>query len=160
MYKINPKLDLVLERTADVTPEQVWKALTTPEILMKWFCPRPWKVIRAEIDARPGGIFLTEMAGPNGESHGGAQAGCYLEVVPNRKLVWTSALGPDFRPKPRLESAEQFSITAMILIEPQGKGIKYTAIAKHADEASRKAHEQMGFEQGWGIAFDQMIEIL
>ncbi len=159
MLKINPKLDLVLERTTDVAPEKIWKALTNPEELKKWFCPRPWKVVRAEIDARPGGIFLTEMQGPNGEAPG-AEAGCYLEVVPNRKLVWTSALGPGFRPNPRTPSPEQFQMSAIIMLEPHGKGTKYTAIALHSDEASRTAHEQMGFEQGWGIAFDQMVELI
>jgi len=28
-----------------------------------------------------------------------ADPGCYLEVVPHRKLVWTDALGPGYRPK-------------------------------------------------------------
>jgi uncharacterized protein YndB with AHSA1/START domain len=40
-YTINPKLDIVLERHADVKPELVWKAWTTPNHLMKWFTPAP-----------------------------------------------------------------------------------------------------------------------
>src|SRR5206468_371676 len=38
-----PGLDLVLERVVDVPREQVWRAWTTPEHLMKWFTPVPWK---------------------------------------------------------------------------------------------------------------------
>lgn len=49
---IDPKLDLVLERVLDLTPEQVWKGWTTPEILTKWFCPEPWKTIEAEVDLK------------------------------------------------------------------------------------------------------------
>jgi uncharacterized protein YndB with AHSA1/START domain len=159
MHKIDPKLDLVLERTADVKPEQIFKALIDAEALKQWFCPRPWRVVRAEVDPQPGGIFLTEMQGPNGETGGVSEAGCFLEVIPNKKVVWTSALGPGYRP---LKSADPvgFQMTAVILIEPNGEGSKYTAIAVHADEASRKTHEQMGFHQGWGIAFDQMIEYI
>ena len=34
--KIDPSLDLVLERTVDISPALVWKAWTTPEHLEKW----------------------------------------------------------------------------------------------------------------------------
>jgi uncharacterized protein YndB with AHSA1/START domain len=155
----NPKLDLVLERTANVSPAQVWKALTDSQELMKWFCPRPWKVVRAEIDARPGGVFMTEMQGPNGESPG-AQSGCYLEVIPNKKLVWTSALGPDYRPNPPPQGDHGFQMTAVIELESHAGGTKYKATVKHADEKSRSVHDQMGFQQGWGAAFDQMVELI
>lgn len=160
MQKLDSKLDLVMEKITDVAPEKIWKALTQPELLKQWFCPRPWKVVHAEIDLRPGGLFLTDMRGPNDENPGGPNIGCYLEVIPNRKLSWTSGLGPDFRPVASSKGEHDFPITAVITLEPHGAGTKYTAIAMHRDEASRKVHEQMGFEQGWGIAFDQMIELL
>jgi hypothetical protein len=38
------------------------------------------------------------MQGPEGPPMPGI--GCYLEVVPQRKLVWTNALLPGFRPAP------------------------------------------------------------
>ena len=56
-YKIDPKLDLVLERVVDVPPELVWRAWTEPKHLMPWFTPAPWKTVDCEIDLRPGGIF-------------------------------------------------------------------------------------------------------
>lgn len=159
MTSKNEKLDLILERTTDISPEKIWRALTEPELLKQWFCPLPWKVVRAEIEARPGGIFLTEMQGPNGEAPG-AEAGCFLEVVPPRKLVWTSALGPGFQPV-SLTSPEQFHMSVVIQLEPQANGgTKYTATVLHSDEKSRKAHEEMGFHAGWGAAYDQMIELL
>ena len=60
-YKIDPKLDLILEREIDVPPELVWRAWTEPQHLMKWFTPAPWKTVECEIDLRPGGIFRTVM---------------------------------------------------------------------------------------------------
>jgi uncharacterized protein YndB with AHSA1/START domain len=41
-HKLDPKLDLVLERVVDVPPRLVWAAWTRPEHLKKWFTPAPW----------------------------------------------------------------------------------------------------------------------
>jgi uncharacterized protein YndB with AHSA1/START domain len=90
----NSELDLVLERVVDVPRELVWAAWTRPEHIKKWFTPAPWTTVDCEIDLRPGGIFRTVMRSPEGQEHSGA--GCYLEIVPNEKLVWTSALGPGY----------------------------------------------------------------
>jgi len=155
-HKIDPKLDLVLERVVDVPREKIWAAWTTPESLKPWFCPKPWEVVDCEIDLRPGGLFKTTMRSPEGEEF--PNVGCYLEIVKNEKLVWTSALQPGFRPAPQIESGFDMPFTAMILLEAHGSGTKYTAIGIHGTEESRKKHEEMGFEQGWGICLDQLVE--
>jgi uncharacterized protein YndB with AHSA1/START domain len=154
-YQPNPKLDLILERIVDVPKELVWKAWTQPEHIKKWFTPKPWQTIDCEIDLRPGGIFQTTMRSPEGQEYP-PNAGCYLEVIEHEKLVWTSALGPGFRPVS--PPAEGFHMSAMILLESHGAGTKYTAIAIHSDEESREKHESMGFYDGWGTALDQLVE--
>ena len=152
---IDPKLDLVLERTVDVKPELVWAAWTRPEHLKHWFTPAPWKTIDCEIDLRPGGMFRTVMQSPEGEEFPGV--GCYLDVVENERLVWTSALEPSFRPSAKSADDEMF-FTAVVTIEPEGEGTKYTAMAIHRNEEDRKKHEDMGFHDGWGKALDQLVE--
>ena len=149
VLKPDPKLDLVLERVVDVPRELVWAAWTRPEHLRKWFTPAPWTVADCEIDLRPGGIFRTVMRSPEGKEF--PNIGCYLEVVPNERLVWTDALLPGYRP------AENPFMTAIITLESQGKGTRYTAVAIHRDDAGRKKHEDMGFYQGWGKALDQLV---
>jgi uncharacterized protein YndB with AHSA1/START domain len=152
----DPELDLVLERIVDVSPELVWKAWTEPQHLEKWFTPRPWTTVACEIDLRPGGIFRTVMRSPEGKDF--PNLGCYLEIVPNRKLVWTDVLEPGFRPT-RHEPGPNcpFRFTAVILLEPHRNGTKYTAIAMHGDAESRKKHDGMGFQDGWGKALDQLV---
>jgi uncharacterized protein YndB with AHSA1/START domain len=149
-YTPDPKLDLVLERVVDVPPEKVWAAWTQPEHLVKWFTPRPWSTVDCEVDLRPGGIFRFVMRSPEGEDHD--NVGCCLEVVENERLVWTDALAPGWRPK-----SEPF-MTAVIMMEPHGKGTRYTAIAIHKDEDTRAKHEEMGFHDGWSKALDQLVE--
>jgi uncharacterized protein YndB with AHSA1/START domain len=51
----------------------------------------------------------------------------------------------------------QFFFTATISLATHGGGTKYTATVRHADEAGCKQHADMGFEQGWGVALDQLI---
>jgi uncharacterized protein YndB with AHSA1/START domain len=154
------KLDLVLERVVDVPRELVWAAWTKPEHIMKWFTPAPWTTVDCEIDLRPGGIFRTVMRSPEGQDF--PNVGCYLEIVPNEKLVFTSALGPGYRPIIRAAdtgSCEDLYFTAIVTLEAQGNRTKYTAIAIHGDEASSKKHEEMGFYQGWGAALDQLVAL-
>ena len=99
---------------------------------------------------RPGGAFWTVMRGPEGEEHAGAA--CYLEVVENRRLVWTDALEPGYRP-----SGSPF-FTAVIEMEPDGNGgTRYRATAIHATEEARRQHEEMGFHDGWGTVLDQLV---
>jgi len=152
---IDPNLDLVLERIVDVSPELVWMAWTQPEHLKKWFTPAPWTTVDCEIDLRPGGVFRTVMRSPEGQDF--PNLGCYLEIIPQRKLVWTDALEAGFRPS-RQGPSVPFHFTATILLEPHGKGTKYTAIVMHQDEESRKKHEAMGFHAGWGKVLEQLVE--
>nr|WP_295902352.1 SRPBCC family protein [uncultured Bdellovibrio sp.] len=156
---IDPKLDLVLNRELNISPEAAWRGWTTPELICKWFCPEPWKVTEAQIDLRPGGLFRTVMQSPEGQQF--PNVGCILQVEPNRKLVWTDALLPDFRPVATPQSGAGLNFTAFILLEPLPNGrTKYTAICKHKDEADRKKHEEMGFHEGWGICADQLEKLM
>lgn len=151
-FVINPELDLVLERVVDVPRELVWRVWTQPEHLMKWFAPLPWTTVACEIDLRPGGKFYTVMRSPEGQEF--PNAGCYLEVVPNERLVFTDALAPGYRP------TENPFFTAVVTLEPHGNGTKYTAIAIHRNPEGRKQHEEMGFHEGWGQCFDQLVAVV
>ena len=147
--KPDPKLDLVLERTLDVPRELVWTALTKAEHLSQWFAPKPWTIADCEIDLRPGGVIRFVLRSPEGQEF--PNIGCYLDIVPNERLVWTDALLPGYRP------SESPFFTAVLTLEPQGSGTRYRAIAVHRDEAGRKKHEEMGFHEGWGTVADQMV---
>jgi uncharacterized protein YndB with AHSA1/START domain len=149
-HAFNPETDLVLERTLDVPPHLIWAAWTQPEHLKKWFAPKPWTITHCEIDLRPGGMCSTTMRSPEGQEF--PNLGCYLEIVENKKLVFTDALLPGFRPAPNP------FFTAVIELEPHGNGTKYTAYAIHKDAEGRQKHEAMGFHEGWGMVAEQMVQ--
>ena len=154
--RFDPELDLRLERLVSVDADSLWRGFTEPELLVQWFTPAPWRTIAAEVDLRPGGIFRAVMRGPNGEE-GDDSPGCVLDAVPGRRFVWTSALGPGFRPVDRPEGG--FLMTAIIDLEPVVGGTRYCATARHATEADARLHAEMGFEAGWGAALDQLVAL-
>lgn len=159
----NPELDLMLERIVDVPRELVWQAWTTPEKLMPWFCPLPWRTVECEIDLRVGGKFYTVMQSPEGQKFPGTS--CYLELVKHERITWTNALEPGFRPAKQLETSPghecaEFLMTATIMLEVHGKGTKYTVLVQHQSVEARIAHANMGFEEGWGTALDQMVAMI
>ena len=96
------------------------------------------------------------MQGPNGERQ--ENTGCYLEVVPERRLVWTGALLPDFRPAPVSEQGFSFTAVVEFIAQPEGGAI-YRATVMHRTSADRDAHANMGFEIGWGLALDQLLAL-
>lgn len=154
---IDKNLDFVLERILNVSADKVYQAWTTPELMYEWFCPKPWKVIEAKVDARPGGIYYTVMQSPEGDKFPGE--GCVLEAIPGKKLVWTSLMKENYRPAEITEEGVPFTVE--IFLEDLGhKKTKYTALMRHGDEESRKKHEAMGFHEGWGICADQLEKLM
>jgi uncharacterized protein YndB with AHSA1/START domain len=148
----DPRLDLLLERVVDVPRPLVWAAWTRPEHLKRWFAPAPWTTVACEIDLRPGGQFHTVMRSPEGEDFPGTS--CFLEIVPDERLVWTDALLPGYRPAPKP------FFTAIITLEDHAGGTRYRARALHKDDADRKTHEDMGFHDGWGKCLDQLVALM
>jgi uncharacterized protein YndB with AHSA1/START domain len=153
------ELDLVLERTLDAPRDLVWKAYTGPNHLKQWFAPKPYEISECELDLRPGGIFRIRMVGPDGFDTGHGNAGCVLEVVDGEKLVWTSALGPEYRPAEMGEGCESFPMTAIVTFADAGGGkTRYKAVALHRNAADRNTHANMGFQEGWGTVAGQLEE--
>lgn len=144
--------ELVLTREIDVPAEKLFRCWTEAELIKQWFVPKPWSIARADVDVRPGGRSLIVMQSPEGEEM--PNEGVYLEVVPGRKLVFTDAYTAGWLP------AEKPMFTGIIEFEELGNGrTRYTARARHWTAEDCKAHESMGWHEGWGICADQMADL-
>lgn len=154
---INPELDLELNRVLKASPALVWRCWTDPKLICQWFCPKPWSVSQAVVDLRPGGRFFTLMNGPDGEVV--PNEGSFLEVIPERKLVFTDIFGADYAPVAVPESGAGLAFAAILTFEPEGSGTRYRAVARHRSPADAQMHNEMGFHVGWGIATDQLEEL-
>lgn len=143
--------ELVLNRLIDAPPEAVYRCWTEPDLIKQWFAPRPWTVPSVSNDLRPGGQCTVVMADEAGTEY--PNPGQYLEVVPNRKLVFTDAYLGDWTP------SEKPFFTCILTFEPENGRTRYIATARHWSAEDREAHEKMGFHEGWGLCAAQ-LEVL
>ena len=143
--------ELVLTRLIDAPREKLYRAWTDAELLKQWFAPLPWTTPHAELDVRPGGAATITMRSPDGNDM--PCPGVYLEVVPNRRLVFTDAYTSAWQP-----SQKPF-MTVILTFEDEGGKTRYTARVRHWTVADREAHEKMGFHQGWGLCTDQLAAL-
>lgn len=152
LFKINPNVDFVLERFIDAPKRLVWDALTQPEHLKQWYMPKAYGSVAAcEMDLRPGGLLSIDIALPDGQQF--PNLGCFLDVVPMERLVWTSMLFPGYRPA----LFDDIPITAIFTMTSEGSGTRYAFTALHRDEADFEKNKASGWQQGTEIAVDQFV---
>ena len=92
--KMTEKRDVVITRTFDAPVEQVWKAWTEPEFVMRWWGPTGFTSPSCKIDFRVGGKYLFHMRAPK-DFQGGQDfytAGVYTKIVPLKLIEFTQGL--------------------------------------------------------------------
>lgn len=142
--------ELTISRLIHASPATVWRAWSTPEHLAKWWIPAPIECRVVKLDLRPGGGFETLMREGDGAFEPHVEA-CFLEVLPERRMVWTTTLAEGWQPiEPWL------ALTAIITFEPEKGGTRYSARVLHKSPADSRKHADMGFQEGWGTVIDQL----
>lgn len=144
--------ELTIIRIIDAPAAKLFRCWTEPELMKEWFTPRPWTTPVIETDPRAGGSSYIVMRGPEGQEF--PNRGVYLEVVPNKKIVFTDAFTSAWQP------SEKAFMVGIVEFEDLGDGkTRYTARARHWNAEDKKTHQEMGFEPGWNAATDQ-LEVL
>jgi uncharacterized protein YndB with AHSA1/START domain len=140
--------ELVVTRTFNGPVHLVFKAWTTPELLMRWWVPESFGInlVGCEADARTGGRyrFLFEVPG---QPEPIAFFGEYLEVTPPKRLVWTN------------EETDDGSVTTATFEEKDGK----THLVLHDLYPSKDALDAALASEStgaWPEQFDQLDVVL
>jgi uncharacterized protein YndB with AHSA1/START domain len=83
--------EMVVTRSFDAEAAVVFKAWTTPELMMRWWAPKSFGItfISCEMDVKTGGTYRFVFGHPAADQPM-AFFGRYIEVVPNAKIVWTN----------------------------------------------------------------------
>lgn len=136
---------LVIERTYDAAPDEVWQAWTDPQALSRWFGPEETReVLEVAVDVRVGGRYRIAFVTSDGERHD--VSGVYREVEFARLLSFTWA----WRSTPERESL------VTIRFEPAGAGTRL--VFRHEqffDQVARDNHER-----GWSGTFRRLDRFL
>jgi len=139
----------VIRREFDAPARLLFLAYSKPEHLMKWFGPKGWPLTLCEVDFRVGGRFRFAMTGPDGAQNS-PFGGEYLEIVPNRRIVFDNAFEQPDAPKMVMtvtfdETAGRTTLTLHTLFE---------------STAMKNEYLGLGFADGTGSAFDQLVDVV
>jgi uncharacterized protein YndB with AHSA1/START domain len=147
--KSREKREAVITRVYDVPARFLFEAWSKPEHVRQWFGPKGWPITLCEIDFRVGGRVRFAMTGASGEQNT-PFGGTYLEIVPNRKIVYDNAF--------ELPGAEKMVVTVSFE-EKAGK----TTLTLHTLFASVKMFDEHvggGFVEGTNSGLDQLADVV
>ena len=139
--------EVVVTRTFDAPARLVFEAWSKPELFKKWWVPRSMGMTlrSCELDVRTGGkyrlVFGDDPANPM------AFFGKYLEVVPNKRIVWTNE-----------ESGDAGSVTTVTFEGRGGKTLLVMSELYPTKEALDAAGT--GAQEAMNETFGQLDELL
>jgi uncharacterized protein YndB with AHSA1/START domain len=146
------KIHVVREFNAPI--ETVWKAWTNPDMLEKWWGPKPWVAKTKSMDFTVGGAWLYWMEGPDGQKH------------------WSYVKFTAIEDGSRFAADALFSDENANIIPGAPVGHwdnKFVALGNKTkvvvdlsfdEEASFKMLVEMGFEGGFTMGLNQLDEVL
>jgi uncharacterized protein YndB with AHSA1/START domain len=138
---------VLIEREFAAPAHLVWRAVTEPELVRRWWHAGRGEMTGCEIDLRVGGTWRYAMRPPGGEEF--AFYGEFLEIVPGEKIVQTETFGP-FPDHP--------STNTMTLTEHDGVTLLRTLV-HHTTAEARDMHLNSGMEAGMQDAFDRLEQV-
>jgi uncharacterized protein YndB with AHSA1/START domain len=141
--------EIVLARHFAAPRGLVFAALTTPDLLCRWYGARGWNLVSCQIDLRVGGAWRYVSEGPNGERM--VQSGVYRLVDPPRLLVSTELFDD--------QSYEGESIVSHHLVERDG-GTKLTTTVRYASQAARDTVLRYPMARGVGESYERLDVVL
>lgn len=142
--------EIVMTRTFDAPRDLVFRAMTTPELLQRWFSGPPgWSLEVCTVDLWAGGQYRYVWRGPDGFVMG--MGGTFLEVKPPEKIVQTERFDEAWYPGE--------AIGTMILAEQEGRTHLTLSVVYQSAEAL-EAVLKTPMEQGVAAGYDRLAELL
>lgn len=140
--------EIRMERMLDAPRELVFKALTDPELIPRWWGRRKDTTTVDKMEVRPGGAWRFITTAEDGDNH--AFRGEIREIVPPERVVqtfeWEGLPG-------------HVSVDTMTL-EDEGGKTKVTIVSTFDSTEDRDGMLQSGMETGANESWDRLDELL
>ena len=144
---------ILITREFNAPKHLVYKAITTPELVKRWWAGSHGTVTLTEIDLRVGGKWRYVLTANEGFEVG--FHGEYREIIPNERIVSTEVYEGMPQPNPEVEEG---SINTVTLTEVDGRTTLRTLV-QHSCQEHRDAHINSGMEGGMQTSFDALEEV-
>jgi uncharacterized protein YndB with AHSA1/START domain len=137
-----------ITREFDAPRDLVFKVMTDPALMPRWWGPRKYKTVVDTMDVRPGGKWRMRNIAADGAEH--AFRGEYREIVPPERVVWTF----EYEPLPG-----HISVETMTLTEHDGRTLLVVR-DQFASTEDRDGMLQSGMEAGARETYERLDEVL
>jgi len=145
--------EIVQTRDFDAPRHLVFAALTTPDLLRRWFGPRRYELVVCEVDLRVGGAWRYVVRGPDGSEM--VLHGVYREIVAPERLVHTEA-NDDCDAEDGAESL----VTTTLVENEHERRTTMTSTIRYPSQQIRDAVLRSGMEHGVAEGYDRLAELL
>jgi uncharacterized protein YndB with AHSA1/START domain len=144
---------ILIRREFDAPRHLVYKAMTTPELVRRWWHAKRGEVTACEIDLRVGGKWRYAMVTPDGFEV--AFHGEYVELVPDERIVTREV----YEGLPEGVTEEQGGTVNTATFADAGDGrTQLTLLIETTSKAARDAIIESGMEDGLQDALDLLEE--
>jgi uncharacterized protein YndB with AHSA1/START domain len=144
---------ILIEREFDAPKHLLYKALTTPHLIKRWFHANCGVVTAVEIDLRVGGkwryVCEADSIGEPG-FHGE-----YRELVPNERIVWTEF----YEGVPESISEAEATTTNTATLSEQDGRTTLTVLIQASSKLARDRIIESGMEPGVQAKYDLLEEV-
>ncbi len=140
--------EIVMSRVFDAPRELVFKALTDPALIGRWWGLRSTTTVVDKFDPRPGGAWRMVQKGPDGRED--AFRGEFREIVPPERVVQTF----------EWEGMPGHIVLDTMTLEDLGGKTRLTTTSLFDTKEERDGMMASGMEQGANESWDLLAELL
>jgi uncharacterized protein YndB with AHSA1/START domain len=145
---------ILITREFDAPADLVYRAITTPELVKRWWAGKRGQVDEVDIDLQVGGKWRYVMSADGGFEV--AFHGEYRELVPGERIVTTEVYeDPDGQWK---ADPDFHAVNTITLTETDGRTM-LEVLVQHTKQEHRDGHINSGMEGGMQEAYDALEEV-
>lgn len=156
--------EFVISRAFDAPRILLWKALTEPERMARWWGPKGFPVIAAKMDFRPGGTYHYGLKTPDGGVMWGRFV--YREIEEPSRIVLVNSFSDESGGITRHPMSESWPLQLLSTFTLTEKGagaeltVRWRPLDATAEESETFAAATQSMTQGWTGTLDQLSDYL